>query len=141
VIGDGGPMAAPDPAGATHAGGVVAKREAAGLRYLLVRARRDPTQWIFPKGHVEAGETIEETAVREVREEAGVDAEVVELLDILEFPDERIALFLMRYVGEAASTEKREAAWLDYDQARRRLSFAESRELLSRARMRLEASR
>lgn len=39
---------------------------------LLVTAKRNPKRWIFPKGHVEKGETAEEAALREAREEAGV---------------------------------------------------------------------
>lgn len=135
------PPAHSDPAvPPTHAGGVVVKREAGGPRYLLVRARRDPTQWIFPKGHVEPGETPEAAALREVSEEAGVETAVVAPLDILALPGERIAVFLMRYVSETPTTEVRERAWLDYDQARARLSFAESREILSRARRLVEAA-
>ena len=42
---------------------------------LLVRAKKTPDDWIFPKGHIELGETAEETAARELAEEAGVRAE------------------------------------------------------------------
>ncbi len=121
----------------THAGGVVARLDAGRPRYLLVRARRDPTQWIFPKGHVERGETPEEAAVREVREEAGVHARVLEPLDRLVVPDGDVLLFLMRYEGEAGAGEGREIAWCDPEEARRRLTFPESRQILSRAHARL----
>ena len=40
----------------SHAGGIVVKREGDGFRFLLVRAKKNPAQRIFPKGHVEAGE-------------------------------------------------------------------------------------
>jgi 8-oxo-dGTP pyrophosphatase MutT (NUDIX family) len=117
----------------THAGGVVARLDAAPRRYLLVRARRDPTQWIFPKGHVERGETPEEAAVREVREEAGVHARVLQPLGRLALPDGDVLLFLMRYEGEAGGGEGREIAWCDVDDARRRLTFPDARRILSRA--------
>lgn len=123
----------------THAGGVVARREGGRLRFLLVRARRDPTQWVFPKGHVEPGETPEAAAVREVREEAGVRARIVEPLDRLAVRAGDVLLFLMLYEGEAGAGEGREIAWCDPDETRRRLSGPESRRLLSRAHARLES--
>lgn len=46
----------------------------------LVRNRKD-TLWFFPKGHVEMGETLEETAVREIEEETGLES--LEYIDSL----------------------------------------------------------
>jgi 8-oxo-dGTP pyrophosphatase MutT (NUDIX family) len=42
-----------------------------------VRARTSGDLWVFPKGHIEPGESVGEAAAREVREEAGVEALVV----------------------------------------------------------------
>ncbi|MEN8376041.1 MAG: NUDIX domain-containing protein [Gemmatimonadota bacterium] len=54
----------------TSAGGVVYRREAGGIRYLLIR---DPYgNWGLPKGHVEEAESVEEAARREVSEETGL---------------------------------------------------------------------
>ena len=52
----------------THAGGVVFRGAGDEVEFLVVQARDNPTQWVFPKGHIEAGETAAETARREVRE-------------------------------------------------------------------------
>ncbi len=123
----------------THAGGVVARFDAGSPRYLLVRARRDPTQWVFPKGHVELGETPEAAAVREVREEAGVRARIVEPLDRIVMPQGDVLLYLMRYERDVTSAEKREIAWCDSDEADRRLGFPESRRALSRAHARVRS--
>src|SRR4051812_19688096 len=60
-----------------QAGGIVFDVVEGQPRILLVTARRDPSHWIFPKGHVEPGEMADETARREVREEAGVDGETI----------------------------------------------------------------
>ena len=56
---------------AYSAGGIVAY----GGRFLLLRNRNG--QWVLPKGHIEAGETTEDAALREVREEAGLDCAIV----------------------------------------------------------------
>ena len=61
----------------THAGGVVVRTVDGEREYLLVEARRSPGEWVLPKGHIEAGETPEAAAAREVEEEAGVRAAVV----------------------------------------------------------------
>jgi 8-oxo-dGTP pyrophosphatase MutT (NUDIX family) len=53
--------------------------------FLLVTSRRRPKQWVYPKGHVEDGERPEETAVREVEEEAGVLARITKMLDDIVF--------------------------------------------------------
>ncbi|MGK7310597.1 MAG: NUDIX hydrolase, partial [Candidatus Longimicrobiales bacterium M2_2A_002] len=55
----------------TSAGGVVYRRDDGVVHFLLIR---DPYgNWGLPKGHVEPGEAVEETAVREVREETGIE--------------------------------------------------------------------
>lgn len=52
-------------------GAVVYRNIGGTIRYLLIKNRRS-SNWSFPKGHVEDGETLEETAIREVHEEAGI---------------------------------------------------------------------
>src|SRR4051812_43606629 len=61
------------------AGGVVFKKE--GDRYEIVAVNRPRhSDWSLPKGHIEQGETREQAALREVKEETGVDATILEPL-------------------------------------------------------------
>ena len=127
---------------ATHAGGVVYRlNQATTPELLLVTARVDPTVWVLPKGHIERGESPEETAVREVFEEAGVTARIVEFLavsrPVVRGVSQHIQYFLMERLAEEAATEGRRIAWLDEETAIRRITHESSREVLVEAFARL----
>ena len=118
-----------------QAGGIAVRRDAAGLSVLLVRAKKDPTVWIFPKGHIEPGETAEAAALRETREEGGVEGEVIgEIGEPIEFTSERelvrVRYFLIRALAESVSTDGREKRWFPFDEARQTLAFENARRLL-----------
>ncbi len=118
-----------------QAGGIIVRRADAGLSVLLVRAKKDPGIWIFPKGHIEPGETAEEAALRETLEEAGVEGELLGPVgEPLEFQSGRepvrVQYFLIRAIAETASTDGREKQWFTIDEARRRLAFDNARRLL-----------
>jgi 8-oxo-dGTP pyrophosphatase MutT (NUDIX family) len=121
----------------THAGAVVAIRRASGPEFLIVRASRAPFEWVLPKGHIEAGETPEEAARREVREESGVDAEIVHLLgdDSFEVNGKTIHVrfFLMRFLNQGAASERREIKWCSPAEAERLMPFENAREVVRRA--------
>ena len=57
-----------------------------GLRFLLVHERKHGQGWYLPAGRVEPGETFEEAAIRETREEAGVEIELEGVLRIQHTP-------------------------------------------------------
>lgn len=121
-----------------QAGAVVFRRDGAGLRILLVRARRNPADWIFPKGHIEEGETAGETALREAEEEAGVTGRVISsLAPLLTFRQGerqvRVQYFLVEYTGEVKPKEQRELAWLAPPEALVRLTHDAARTLLEHA--------
>ena len=129
---------------ATHAGGVVFRRDPDNVRFLLVTAKNQTKEWVLPKGHIEEGESAPETAVREVLEESGVKARVVELLGRLEFDGRRgwirADFFLMEFTAEGpASTEGRSRAWLTLAEADRALVFPDARQLVAKARRAVEA--
>ena len=117
----------------THAGGVVYRTSRRGPEYLIVRAKRDPSAWVLPKGHIERGESPEQTAVREVEEEAGCHAAIVAPLGRLVFGNVRTRVYLMRFEYSVPAAEEREVYWGPAHEADARLTFHDTRELLARA--------
>ena len=130
------PTRSPD-APLTHAGGVVHRLREGRREFLAVTASKRADHWVLPKGHIEAGEAADAAAVREVREEAGIDAEVERALGetALDIRGEhqRIRFYLMRAIGEVPRQETRALAWLEAGAATERLSFPEARELIRAA--------
>lgn len=121
----------------THAGGIVMRGSGSGLRVLLVTATRQPNLWVFPKGHIESGETPEAAAAREVEEEAGVVAMVGEPVGTLEFRNARgmvrAQFYLMKFVSEGPPRENRRRGWFTVEEARQALVYEDSRLLVLRA--------
>jgi len=116
-----------EPGGFTHGGGVVYRRIDKKLEYLLVQATDDPRKWVLPKGHVNPGERLQETAVREVREESGVWAGIQgrDPLDesVFTLNDEQIKVqfYLMKFLKQERPIErKRERLWLTCVEAQSR---------------------
>src|SRR6185436_9217066 len=62
------------------AGGVVIATDAAGTSRVLLVHRPAYDDWSFPKGKADPGETIEQTALREVREETGINCRIIRAL-------------------------------------------------------------
>ena len=121
----------------THAGAVVFRPTAKGPRYLLVEAAGKRGRWVFPKGHIETGETASETALREVTEEAGVRALPIRRLRRVEQKQDgksiSIVYFLMAHAGRAEPLENRRTRWLAFDDAMEALDLEKSRRLLRSA--------
>jgi 8-oxo-dGTP pyrophosphatase MutT (NUDIX family) len=120
-----------------QAGAIVVRSGKSEPRILLVTARRNPNNWIFPKGHVEDGETLKAAAVREAREEAGIEGKVVGLAGRMSFEfgenTYRVHYFVVKTADPGRQLEGRRLRWLKYKQAQRRLTFDEMRELLRNA--------
>ena len=130
----------------TSAGGLVLDRLGARARAALIGRldRRGRLLWSLPKGHIEEGETPEDTAVREVAEETGIIGEVLAPLGIIDFwfvaegrrVHKTVHHFLLRAIGGAlsdADIEVTEVAWVPLDELSGRLAYADERALVERA--------
>lgn len=119
-----------------------------GVTEILLVHRRRPVLWALPKGTPNAGETLAETALREVREETGVEVQIEEPLGEITyfFVRDRIRFrktvhfFLMRPVGGSIDEhdhEFDEVRWTAIDEALRLMNYATEREVVERAADRL----
>jgi 8-oxo-dGTP pyrophosphatase MutT (NUDIX family) len=137
------------------AGGTVFKKKGNQIVWLIIQpsAKDQPWRqgrWQLPKGWIDEGETSQQAAIREVKEEGGVEAEVIEKIDrinIFFYNEDKqrvvknIVFFLMKYQGgrekdHGPETEK--AVWLSFDPAWERLTFKSERKILEKARKILE---
>jgi diadenosine hexaphosphate hydrolase (ATP-forming) len=120
-----------------QAGAIVVSVRGQVEHVLLVTAKRNRSHWVFPKGHVEEGETLEQTALREAEEEAGVRGRIVapagELTFSLQSESFLVHYFLVVSNDEGRPEKGRRLEWCTYDEALRRLSFESSRTLLREA--------
>jgi 8-oxo-dGTP pyrophosphatase MutT (NUDIX family) len=125
-------------AGWTHAGGLVFQLRDETIYYLIVRSKPNPSHWVMPKGHIEPDESPEAAAIREIREEAGVLAQISALLGSLSFSYQgtqiRTILYLLEFQGETPPQEERECHWGPYEETRDLLTFPDTQEMLGRAR-------
>lgn len=122
----------------THAGCVAFREEAGEKRRFLIVSSSSGEHWVLPKGHLEEGETPEETALRELEEEAGVLGEILRPLTIENHYKKSgkevvIQYFLVRGVGTVKPMEKRKVRWLAKKTALELLSFEDARSVLQSA--------
>ena len=125
---------------ATSAGGVV-HRIIDGRIEIVIVHRRSPVLWALPKGTPDAGETIEETALRETREETGLEVEIVGSLRSIRYFfvrrttrfNKTVHFFLMRAIGgstDAHDAEFDEVRWVELHEALALLSHATERSVV-----------
>ncbi len=134
------------------AGGVVYRPANGGYEVVAVHRARHH-DWSLPKGHIEKGESHEQTALREVEEETGLSARVVEPLgEVVYFFRSRHAElirktvyhFLMEYTGGDFCPPNWEvdiARWVAIEEAGELLSYRNDREIVEKAKGRLTGNR
>jgi bis(5'-nucleosidyl)-tetraphosphatase len=127
----------------TSAGIIVYYKKEEPLHFLLLHYTEG--HWDFPKGHVIVGEKLEETAMRETKEETGLTVNVNP-----EFKEQFTYFFKNRegvvitktvhfYVGEAGSKEVEISnehigyIWMSYEHALKKLTFDNAKEVLKKA--------
>jgi 8-oxo-dGTP pyrophosphatase MutT (NUDIX family) len=102
--------------------------------------RRGRLLWSMPKGHIEEGETAEQTAMREVAEETGIQGRVLASLGSIDYwfvtegrrVHKTVHHYLLRYVGgelSDADVEVTEVAWVPLTELDSRLAYADERRL------------
>jgi 8-oxo-dGTP pyrophosphatase MutT (NUDIX family) len=129
------------------AGGVTFRASGDGFDIAIIRTHEG--RWQLPKGWIEEGEPPEQTAVREVREEAGIDAEVIAPLGAIEYwyrstydPEpvrvhKFVHVFLLRYLRGSTDDhddEVTEARWASIEDALNMLTHRDERDMVERAR-------
>ena len=128
---------------ATSAGGVVYRTAPARTEVALVH-RLKPALWALPKGTPQAGETLEETALRETREETGLEVEIEQPISSIRYFFVRgrtrfaktVHFFLMRPVGGDLSLhdhEFDEVLWWPLEEAIELVTYPTERSVLERA--------
>ncbi len=127
------------------AGGVVYRR-VDGRIETVVCGRLEPLRWSLPKGTPDEGETLEQTALREVREETGLEAEIEAPIGNVNYwfvsPDNRshfnktVYFYLMAYKGgctDRHDPEFDEVRWLPSEEAVKSLIYANEARVLQMA--------
>ncbi len=133
------------------AGGVAFRRtgeeDSGGLEIALILVGPQG-RWQLPKGLVNAGETPETAALREVAEEAGIATALVEPIDVIEYwyygsrgaqkvrYHKKVHFYLLKYLtGDVANhdDEVEEARWVALEAAKEMLSFVSERKVVEKA--------
>jgi mutator protein MutT len=126
------------------AGGVVIRTSRSGETEVAIIHRPEYDDWTFPKGKVEPDETPEDAALREVREETGVEARLVEKLGDVRYWYMRggrriakvVSFFLLDYVSGELDDHDHEvehAEWMALEDAARRLTYQGERDMAAAA--------
>ena len=137
------------------AGGVAFRKRGSQIKVALISVG-EKNRWQLPKGIVDAGESTESAAVREVYEETGLETEMIGPIDKVEYwyvSSQRgvrvrfhkfVYFYLLRYkAGDICNhdQEVNEARWVGIEEAQEMLEFASEKMIVERAQEMLHAPR
>lgn len=126
------------------AGGIVFRVDTDGIKIAAIY-REFHRDWTLPKGHIEAGETAEQAAVREVKEEIGVDARIIRHIghSVYNFKNQenqpiekRVEYFLMEALSDSTGVQLEEVdkmEWLPFMRAITQLTFSRDQDLVKQS--------
>ena len=123
-------------------GAIVIYKNGDKYKILLVR-NHNGRNYSFPKGHVEYGETEEQTAVREVKEETGLDIRIIdsfrEVADYCPFGKirKRVVFFMAQTMSDKVQIQEEEIdsfIWVDLDEAHTRCTYDNDLRVIRKAR-------
>jgi 8-oxo-dGTP pyrophosphatase MutT (NUDIX family) len=134
------------------AGGVAFRKRGTKIYVALISVGDEP-RWQLPKGLVGKNEPVERAAMREVREETGLETVLAAPIEVVEYWyvagsktgrvrfHKFVHFFLLRYKSGKTSdhdTEVNEARWVEIGRAEKMLTFASERKVIARAREMIE---
>lgn len=129
------------------AGGVIIRREN-GLFFILLLHRKELKDWVFPKGHVEKGEDPYRTAVREIKEEVGLDVSDGKELPDIEYDNAenpngisvKMYLFKSNRIDLKTIDGEGEPYWVSIDEVENKLSYDDLKNFFSSIKNKLAKS-
>jgi 8-oxo-dGTP pyrophosphatase MutT (NUDIX family) len=114
-----------------QAGAITVRKNGAAMEVFIVRAKKNPGDWIFPKGHIEPGESAPQAAVRELLEEGGVIGRAEDLIGVstvqVGTKEVEVSYFLVRFKALGTADEQRETKWVTFDTANSLLTYEDAR--------------
>ena len=135
------------------AGGVAFRRVDSQVQIAIVSVKPS-LRWQLPKGIVDPGETMQVTAVREVLEEAGIETDLIDLIETVQYWYQRVQygqriryhkyvhFFLLKYrTGDVANHDHEiaESRWVSFEEALEMLAFKSERNVVEKARRMIAA--
>ena len=123
-------------------GGIIFYKTRQNVKILLVK-NNNGRYWSFPKGHIEDGETEQETAIREIKEETGLDVTLVnsfrEISEYCPFGKirKRVVFFMAQTMSDAVHIQEEEIdsyIWVDLEEAHHRCTYDNDLRVIRKAR-------
>ncbi len=130
-------------------GGIIFYKTRQNTKILLVK-NNNGRYWSFPKGHIEEGETEQQTAIREIKEETGLDVTLVPgFREISEYSPfgkirKRVVFFLARAFTDNVRIQEEEIdsyIWVDLQQARKLCSYDNDLRIIEKAELTIQFSK